>query len=155
MIAALGYFYQGDYSIPIILVDELRKEGIEVLDLSLGAMKAASLLQILSPDKLIILTCDKKGKKELRIYTPKIDEDRMSSIIGLYTNLRGYYMDLDSFLKAANSLGVLPRDTKIIECEVEKEEGTELSEWGKECKNMMKNKVKELLGSIPHSEQNE
>jgi len=154
LIAALGYLYQGDYSIPIILIDELKKEGIEVMDLSLGALKAASLLQILQPDKLIILTCDKKGKKELRIYSPKIEEDKMSSIMDLYNNLRGYYMDLDSFLKASNSLGVLPKDTKIIECEVENEEGIALSEWGKECKDMMKNKLKELL-LVPDSEKNE
>jgi hypothetical protein len=152
MIAALGYLYQGDYSIPIILIDELKREGIEVVDLSLGAMKAASLLQILQPDKLIILTCDKKGRKELRVYSPKIEEDRISSIMELYSNVRGYYMDLESFLKAANSFGVLPKDTTIIECEVENEEGITLSEWGKECKDMMKNELKKLL-FVPNSKE--
>lgn len=145
MIAVLGYLYQGDYSIPILLSEELRRDGIDVIDLSLGAMRAASLLQSLSPEKLILLTCGKKGKKEIRVYKPEIQEDQLASFMDVYNNMRGYFMDLESFFKAANSLGALPEDIEVIECEIELEEGLGLSTWGEQCKEMMKKKVKELL----------
>ncbi len=156
IIAALGYLYQGDYSIPLHVLDELKDKKIDIVDLSLGAIKAASLLSILAPERLIILSCNKKGKKELRIYSPDLDEDQISSWMDLYSNLRAYNMDLESFLKAANSLNVLPKDTIVIECEVELENGISLSSWGKECKELMIRELEKLLGnSIPISENKE
>jgi Ni,Fe-hydrogenase maturation factor len=145
VIAFLGYLYQGDYSIPIKLADELKAKGLDVLDLSLGAMKAADILRILSPNKLIILTADKKGKKELRIYKPDDIENKISTWIDVISSMSAYYMDINSFLKVAKSLDVLPEDTTIIECEVELDEGIELSEWGKECLELMKKKIIEYF----------
>ena len=144
MIAAVGYWYQGDYQIPLIVMEELRREGIEVVDLSLGAIKASTFLSELSPSRLILLASQKRGKKELRVYRPEI-EDPFSQWAELYTNMKAYYMDVDSLIKAAIALGSLPEDTIVIECEVEKEEG-DLSEWGKECAKMMKEEVHKILG---------
>ena len=144
MIASVGYWYKGDYQIPLIVMEELRKEGVEVVDLSMGAIKASTFLSELSPSRLIILASQKRGKKELRVYRPE-PGDPFSQWAEIYNGMRAYFMDVDSLIKAAAALGSLPEDTIIIECEVENEDG-ELSEWGKECAKMMKEEVYRLLG---------
>jgi|OSPMetMinimDraft_2_1075162.scaffolds.fasta_scaffold00167_16 hypothetical protein len=144
-IAAIGYWFKSDYSIPLIVMDELAKMGVEVIDLSMGAIKAASVLDSISTNKLIVLASAKRGKVELRVYRPQVNSS-FSDFYDIYSNIKAYYMDIDSFLKTANALGTLPEDIMIVECEVVKEdEGEELSEWGKECKELMKAKVMELL----------
>lgn len=126
-------------------MEELKKMGIEVIDLSLGAFRSALTLDYLKPYKLIILASAKRGKKELRIYKPEL-ESAFSDFFDLYSNFKGYYMDVDSFLKASNILGTLSDDVTIIECEVVKDDDSEeLSEWGNVCKELMKEKVIELL----------
>ncbi|MEM1599217.1 MAG: hypothetical protein QXW51_00115, partial [Sulfolobaceae archaeon] len=95
IIAAIGYFFKSDYAIPIIVMDELRKNGIEVLDLSLGAFKASSFLELLSPQRLIILTAEKRGKKELRIYKPERFSDPINNWISMYRNLLTYDTSID------------------------------------------------------------
>jgi len=144
-LAALGYLYQGDYSIPLRAMEELRREGLEVLDLSLGAFKAASLLQHVSPSILVILTAERRGKRELRLYRPGGVVSPFSTWMEISTSVKAYYMDVDTFLKVSRSLGVLPDLTLVLECEVERDEGMELSQWGKECLRMMKEKAMELL----------
>lgn len=156
IVAVLGYLYQGDYGIPLHALEDLKSLNVDVIDLSLGAMKAASLLNILSPDRLIILAADKKGKKELRVYKPKFEEDEISSWMDIVSNLRAYYMDLNSFLKASHAMSALPKETIVIECEAESEEGISLSEWGEECKRLMIERVKGILdGSLPLLEDEE
>lgn len=146
IVAALGYL-GGDYAIPWHVIEDVKKMNlnVEIIDLSLGAIKAASMLSILSPDRLIVLATRKKGKKELRIYRPIVEEDEISSWMEIYSNVRGYYMDLESFIKASHALGVLPKETIVIECEPEREDGISLSEWGLECKKLMIEKLREIL----------
>ncbi|BCU68824.1 hypothetical protein [Stygiolobus caldivivus] len=144
IIGAVGYWYQGDYQIPLIVMEELRKEGIEVLDLSMGAIKASTFLSEISPSKLILLASEKRGKRELRVYRPE-SEDAFSQWADLYNNMKAYYMDVDSLIKAGNALGSLPENTIVVECEVENGEG-EVSEWGRQCIKLMKEEVYKLLG---------
>jgi len=148
VVAVLGYLFKSDYAIPLIVMEELRKKGIEVIDLSLGAFKAASFLEILSPSKLIILTAEKRGKKEFRIYKPEFNSDPIGNWVTIYRNLLAYDTSIDSFLKVAYSMNVLPKDTIILECEVvDDREDIRLSEWGKECVKIMINEVLRLLNS--------
>ncbi|BFH73941.1 hypothetical protein SJAV_18850 [Sulfurisphaera javensis] len=143
-IGAVGYWYKGDYQIPLLVMEELRKEGVEVIDLSLGAIKASTFLSELNLSSFILLASEKRGKKELRIYKPEFENSIFSDFLDIYTNLKAYFMDVDSFLKMARIMGTLPSDLTVIECEVINEDG-ELSEWGKLCKEMMK---EELLKRI-------
>ena len=143
-VAAVGYWYKGDYQIPLIAMEELRKEGIEVIDLSMGAIKASTFLYEISPSKLIVLASEKRGKKELRVYKPE-REDAFSDWADIYNNMKAYFMDVESLIKSSNALGSLPDETIIIECEVENEDG-EMSDWGKECLKLMKEEVHKILG---------
>ncbi|EZQ01987.1 hypothetical protein CM19_10925 [Candidatus Acidianus copahuensis] len=146
-VCALGYFYQGDYSIPLDAARELRNHNINVMDISLGAIKAASFLQIISPNSLLILTSEKRGNKELRIYRPTIDRDSVMGWTDITMGMRGYFMDIDSFISAAGSLGALPEDTTVFECEAEKTEGIGLSEWGRHCLQEMVDRVLSFIES--------
>ncbi|ABP95114.1 hypothetical protein HA72_0942 [Metallosphaera sedula] len=150
-VAAVGYLYQGDYAIPILAMEELRKEGIDVLDLSLGALKGSSELGFLNPGSLILMAAEKRGKQELRVYRPRIAKGAMETWLEIYSNVKGYYMDINSFLKVGSSLGVLPDMVTVVECEVNNTEGFELSAWGRECLELMKNKTKQLLNIMDHS----
>jgi len=144
-IVAVGYWYKGDYQIPLLLMEELRGEGVEVLDLSLGAIKASTFLSELSPSKLIILASEKRGRKELRVYKiNRQEESPYEAWAEVYNNMRAYFMDVDSLIKTAIALNSLPDDTTVIEFEVENTDG-ELSQWGKECMELMKKEVLKLL----------
>ncbi|MBB5254486.1 hypothetical protein [Sulfurisphaera ohwakuensis] len=139
-IGSIGYWYKGDYQIPLLVMEELRKENIDVIDFSLGAIKASTFLSELDIDNLILLASEKRGKQELRIYKPEFEDSVFSDFLDVYSNLKAYYMDVDSFLRMARVLGALPSNLTVIECEVINEEG-EISEWGKICKEMMKKEV--------------
>jgi hypothetical protein len=146
IIAAIGYLFKSDYAIPLIVMEELRKRGFEVVDLSLGAFKGASFLELLSPQKLIILAAEKRGNRELRVYKPKFSSNPVSDWISAYRTLQTYDIGVDAFIKVASAMNLLPGDTIIIECEVVKdEEGIGLSEWGENCAKLMINEVLRLL----------
>jgi len=139
-VAAVGYWYKGDYQIPLLIMEELREKGIDVIDLSLGAIKASTFLSELNLDHLILLASEKRGKKELRVYKPESDDSPFSEYLEIYSGMKAYFMDVDSPLKMARAMGSLPMDMTVIECEVINEDG-EISEWGKLCKEMAKEEV--------------
>ncbi|BCS93171.1 MAG: hypothetical protein MjAS7_1779 [Metallosphaera javensis (ex Sakai et al. 2022)] len=152
-VAAVGYLYQGDHAIPILAMEELRREGIEVIDLSLGALKGVSELEFLNPGSLILLASEKRGRRELRVYKPRITKGAMETWLEIFSNVKGYYMDIDTFLKVGNSLGVLPDAVIVIECEAENTEGFELSGWGRECLELMKNKTRQMINNTGYTVQ--
>ncbi|ACP34591.1 conserved hypothetical protein [Sulfolobus islandicus L.S.2.15] len=144
-VAAIGYWYKGDYQIPLLVMEEARREGIEVIDLSLGAIKASTFLFQLNLDNLILLASEKRGKKELRVYRPEFDGSTFSDFLEIYSGMKAYFMDVDSFIKMARVMGSLPSDLIVVECEVVNNDG-EISEWGKTCKEMMKKEVLKRSG---------
>ncbi|SAI84832.1 hypothetical protein [Saccharolobus solfataricus] len=144
-IAAIGYWYKGDYQIPLLVMEEMRLEGIEVIDLSLGAIKASTFLFQLNLDNLILLASEKRGKEELRVYRPEFNGSTFSDFLEIHSGMKAYFMDVDTFIKMARVMGSLPPDLIVIECEVVNNDG-EISKWGKTCKEMMKREVLRRLG---------
>jgi hypothetical protein len=141
MIGAVGYWYKGDYHVPLSLMEELNSEGIEVVDLS-GALKSISFLSNFRPGKIVVLASEKRGKRELRRYEFEPSEDKLADWAEIH-NFKAYYSDVDTFLKMLNAFGVVER-ALVIECEVVNEDG-EMSDWGRTCRQMMKEEVYKLL----------
>ncbi len=142
MIGAVGYWYKGDYYIPLLVMEELNKEGFQIIDLS-GAIKSITYLSDVRPKSLVILASAKRGEKELRRYSFEPSESPLADWAEIYTNFKAYYSDIDTFLRMLSAFRITEH-AEVVECEVVNEDG-ELSDWGRTCKELMKSEVMRLL----------
>jgi hydrogenase maturation protease len=134
LVGGVGQLYQGDLDLGRLAVERLAAEdlGPEVLveDLFYGAVAVAQRLEDLTPDALVLVGAEQRGRRPGTVERRTVEELELTPEevqLAVGDAVTGY-VGIDLVVEVAHGLGVLPPRTVAIEVEpAEVEPSEELS----------------------------